>query len=50
MTEHLKQRLLAKFTRLIEYKKIITLDMPDDYQFMDPELIEILKSSIDYHL
>ena len=27
--------------------KIITLDIPDDYQFMDPELIEILHLKVD---
>ena len=45
-----KQRLIAKFTRLIEYKKIIVLDIPDEYQYMDDELIEILDDSIEHHL
>lgn len=45
-----KQRLLAKFTRLIEYKKIIILDIPDDYQFMDEELVSILDESVEHHL
>lgn len=45
-----KQRLLAKFTRLLEYKKIVVLDIPDEYQFMDNELISILSDSIEHHL
>ena len=45
-----KQRLVAKFTRLLEYKKIIVLDIPDEYQFMDNELISILSDSIEHHL
>ncbi len=45
-----KQRLFAKFTRLIEYKKIIILDIPDDYQFMDEELVSILDESVEHHL
>ena len=45
-----KQRLLAKFTRLIRYKNIVVLDIPDEYQFMDDELISILESSIEQHL
>jgi len=45
-----KQRLVAKFTRLLEYKKIIVLDIPDEYQFMDNELISILGDSIEHHL
>ena len=45
-----KQRLVAKFTREIEYKKIIILDIPDEYQFMDPELVEIFECCIEHHL
>ena len=45
-----KQRLLAKFARLVEYKKIIVLDIPDDYQFMQPELVEIFEDCIEHHL
>lgn len=28
---------------------IHVLDIPDDYQYMDPELVELLKSRIDWH-
>jgi len=45
-----KQRLVAKFRRLIEYKKIIVLDIPDEYQFMDPELVEIFEDCIEHYL
>ena len=45
-----KQRLTSKFTRLLEYKKIITLDIPDEYQFMDQELVEIFEDSVEHHL
>jgi len=45
-----KQRLVAKFTRLIEYKNIVVLDIPDEYQFMDEELISILEDSVEHHL
>ena len=45
-----KQRLVAKFSKLLEYKKIIVLDIPDEYQYMDKELIEILDDSIEHHL
>jgi len=45
-----KQRLQAKFNRLVEYKNIITLDIPDDYQFMDTELIVILNDAIGAYL
>ena len=42
-----KQRLIAKFTGLLQYKKITVLDIPDEYQFMDPELVTILEQSIE---
>jgi len=45
-----KQRLVAKFARSLEYKNIIVLDIPDEYQFMDPELVEIFEDSIEHHL
>jgi len=45
-----KQRLTAKFARLVEYKKVIVLDIPDEYQFMDSELVSILNDSIEHHL
>lgn len=45
-----KQRVVAKFNRLIEYKKIVVLDIPDEYQFMDEELVSILNDSVEHHL
>lgn len=45
-----KQRMLEKFSDELHDKEIIILDIPDDYQFMDPELIEELKSKVDYYL
>ena len=37
-----KNRLVAKFNRLLEYKKIYVLNIPDEYAYMDPDLIEEL--------
>lgn len=31
---------------MLDNKKVINLDIPDDYQYMDPELIEILKARV----
>lgn len=42
-----KQRLLASFPGSTRYKEIVVLDIPDDYQFMDPELVEMLTTAID---
>ncbi|MDQ0194593.1 putative protein tyrosine phosphatase [Paenibacillus wynnii] len=34
----------------LKNKRLICLDIPDDYQFMDEELIEILKSRVSEHI
>lgn len=39
MEEKHKNRLIAKFTNWIEYKQIYILDIPDNYKYMDLELI-----------
>ncbi len=43
-----KHRIRIKEKFDIEHKKesIINLEIPDDYQYMDPELIEILEASV----
>lgn len=45
-----KKRITQKFGDIILEKKIIILDIPDDYKYMDPELIEILKSSVSHYI
>lgn len=37
-----KNRIVAEFGRLLEHKTIHVLDIPDEYQYMDPELVEQL--------
>lgn len=46
MEEKHKSRLKAEFTRLLENKPIHVLDIPDDYKYMDPELVEMLEQSV----
>lgn len=38
-----ERRLKDKFGQEISGKRVIRLDIPDEYEFMDEELIEILK-------
>lgn len=45
-----KQRLQDKFANEAQEKQIIVLDIPDDYQFMDAELIEDIKAKVDAYL
>ncbi|MVP02600.1 low molecular weight protein tyrosine phosphatase family protein [Paenibacillus lutrae] len=44
------RRLQDKFSAKVRTRPIICLDIPDDYKFMDEELIEILKSRVSEYL
>lgn len=46
MEEKHKSRLLAEHRKVIENKTIHVLDIPDDYRYMDPELVEQLQTSV----
>ena len=50
MEKHHKQKLSENFPEATSNKKIIILDIPDDYKYMDPELINILTDSIEDYL
>lgn len=41
-----KSRLLADWSHLLPSKPIYVLDIPDDYQYMDPELVDELRRSV----
>jgi predicted protein tyrosine phosphatase len=47
--QHLK-KLKSKYSKYINNKKIISLDIPDNYECMQPELIEILEKKLAPHL
>jgi predicted protein tyrosine phosphatase len=47
MEKRHKQRLIEKFGDDGISEKIIVLDIPDEYEFMDPELIGMIKLSVD---
>ena len=42
-----KQRLLAEYPGEMRYKELHVLDLPDEYRFMDPELIDEIHASVD---
>lgn len=46
MEEKHKSRLRADYRDAIHNKSIHVLDIPDDYKYMDPELVELLQSSV----
>ena len=45
-----KQRIIEKYPEETSNKRIVVLDIPDDYQYMDAELIESIKSSVSPYL
>jgi len=50
MEEKHKSRLKAQFTRLLNYKDVQVLDIPDEYQYMDNDLVEIMKQTVGSYL
>lgn len=44
------RRIKEKFQDMLAGKKLICLDIPDDYQFMDEDLIEILFSRVSEYI
>jgi len=45
-----KQRITEKFREEITGKELIVLDIPDDYQYMDEELIEEITTKVSPYL
>jgi len=45
-----KDRLKADYSKLLQYKKVIVLDIPDEYQYMDEELVELIEASVEKYL
>ncbi|MDQ3058357.1 MAG: phosphotyrosine protein phosphatase [Pseudomonadota bacterium] len=46
MEEKHKSRLLAAYRRVLGNKPIHVLDIPDEYKFMEPELVDLLRQSV----
>jgi len=45
-----KDRLKADYSKLLQHKKVIVLDIPDEYQYMDEELVELIEASVEGYL
>jgi predicted protein tyrosine phosphatase len=39
-------QLKASFRELLQGKPLHVLDIPDDYRYMDPELVELVRSGV----
>jgi len=45
-----RSKLSARFQPHLAGKRIVCLDIPDNYEFMDQELIDLLRSKVPRHL
>ncbi len=45
-----KNKLSAKFKKHLDGKRVICLDIPDEYEFMQPELIRLLEMRVGRYL
>jgi predicted protein tyrosine phosphatase len=45
-----RSRLPKRFKRQLGGARVVCLDIPDDYEFMDPELIRLLEARVPRHL
>ena len=41
-----RKKLLSKFKSSLTSQRVICLDIPDEYEYMDPVLVQLLKSKI----
>ena len=41
-----RNKLTKKFRKYLKNKRVICLDIPDEYEFMDPELVGLLKARV----
>ena len=42
-----RDRIVEEHARLVEHTPIHVLDIPDEYKYMDPELIEVLEQTVE---
>ncbi len=45
-----KAKLTSKFKRHLKDALVVCLDIPDDYEFMEPALVQLLESKVGQHL
>ncbi len=45
-----RSKLAKKFKSSLSGKRVICLDIPDEYEFMDPDLVRLLKAKVPKHL
>ena len=46
MEQSHRNKVAKKFRSMLKDKKLAVLDIPDDFDFMDPELVRILRNRV----
>jgi predicted protein tyrosine phosphatase len=41
-----RKRLMSAFGAMLQHKRVVVLDIRDKYAYMEPELVELLKSKV----
>ena len=50
MEKRHREQLRERFPMVISNNNLVVLNIPDEYQYMDDELIETIKSSVAQHI
>ena len=50
MEDHHKKRIIEKYQSIISQKEMIVLDIPDEYQYMDEELVFMLEEEVPFYV
>lgn len=50
MEQQHKRKLASRFQRQLKDKRVICLGIPDDFEFMQPELVDLLKKKVEPHI
>jgi predicted protein tyrosine phosphatase len=50
MEKRHREQLKSRFPLILDEKKIIVLNIADEYEYMDDELVELLKVSVNTYL
>lgn len=45
-----KERIEQRFASVVSEKELIILEIPDEYQFMDEELVDLIKLSVSTYI
>ncbi len=45
-----RSKVQSKYRANLNQKRLICLQIPDDYEFMDPDLVELLNEKVPRHL